>query len=151
MQLIYLQFFLGFASTVLAIPRPTPTPTLHPQLLVVRQTTTATASQSIPTGEFITTEQFTIPGQTDSYGTRHPQTIKIAVPTCIQTITPDKNGYVPPGTCGALYDYYPSFVAAVVASAVFGVLTIAHITQAAIFKKVNPFNPLRNISINMLW
>jgi hypothetical protein len=36
-----------------------------------------------------------------------------------------------------LYDYYPSFAAAVVFAVVFGMLTIAHITQAAVFKKVS--------------
>ncbi|KAH8775981.1 RTA1 like protein-domain-containing protein, partial [Hyaloscypha sp. PMI_1271] len=76
----------------------------------------------------------TIPGITNAHVTLSPQTISIAVPTCIQTITPDKNGYVSPGTCHALYDYYPSFTAALAFSVIFGMLTIAHIAQAALFK-----------------
>jgi hypothetical protein len=56
-------------------------------------------------------------------------------PTCTQTIKPDKNGYVPPGTCGSLYNYYPSFAAAIVFAVMFGALMVAHIAQAAIYKK----------------
>ncbi|PMD37550.1 hypothetical protein L207DRAFT_493027 [Hyaloscypha variabilis F] len=82
----------------------------------------------------MTTDYITIPGVTNDHVTIAPQTLNIAVPTCIQTITPDKNGYVPPGTCNALYDYYPSFAAALVFSIFFGILTIAHISQAAFFK-----------------
>ncbi|KAE9364408.1 RTA1 domain-containing protein [Stipitochalara longipes BDJ] len=82
----------------------------------------------------MTTNYITIPGVTNDHVTLAPQTISVAIPTCIQTITPDKNGYVPPGTCNALYDYYPSFAAALVFSVLFGILTIAHISQAALFK-----------------
>jgi hypothetical protein len=55
--------------------------------------------------------------------------------TCTQTIKPDKNGYVPPGTCGALWEYYPSFGAAILFSVIFGMLLIAHIAQAIHYKK----------------
>lgn len=58
------------------------------------------------------------------------RTIDIVIPTCIRTITPDANGYLPPGTCGALYNYYPSFVAALVTTVLFAVLTIVHVWQA---------------------
>ena len=61
--------------------------------------------------------------------------LNLPKPTCTQTIQPDKNGYVPPGTCGALYAYYPSFGAAIAASVLFGALAILHITQAAVYKK----------------
>ena len=105
-----------------------PTPTLAP-----RETATGTTTSAI---EFMTTNYITIPGITNDHVTLSPQTISIAVPTCIQTITPDKNGYVSPGTCHALYDYYPSFTAALAFSVIFGMLTIAHIAQAALFKTV---------------
>ena len=55
--------------------------------------------------------------------------------TCTPTIKPDKNGHVPPGTCNSLYDYYPSFGAAVLFSILFGVVTILHFGQAVWFKK----------------
>ncbi|PMD21554.1 hypothetical protein NA56DRAFT_571735 [Hyaloscypha hepaticicola] len=82
----------------------------------------------------MTVDYITLPGVTNDHVTLAPQTISIAIPTCIQTITPDKNGYVPPGTCNALYNYYPSFVAALIFSCFFGMLTVAHIWQAAYFK-----------------
>ncbi|ETN41095.1 uncharacterized protein HMPREF1541_03030 [Cyphellophora europaea CBS 101466] len=55
--------------------------------------------------------------------------------TCTQTIEPDRNGYVPPGTCGALWAYYPSFAAAVAFAVLFGALLIAHLGQAILYKK----------------
>jgi len=84
----------------------------------------------------MTTKYNTIPGVTNAHVTQAPKTITIALPTCVQTIVPDKNGYVPPGTCNALYNYYPSFAAAVLFSILFGMLTVGHISQAAIYKKV---------------
>ncbi|KAK1960761.1 RTA1 domain-containing protein [Colletotrichum sublineola] len=63
------------------------------------------------------------------------KTIDIAIPTCIQTIKPDANGYIPPGECGAIWNYYPSFVAAVVFALLFALLTVVHIWQAAKHKK----------------
>lgn len=56
-------------------------------------------------------------------------------PTCTQTIKPDKNGYVPPDTCDALYHYYPSFGAAVLFSVLFGMTMVAHFAQAVMYKK----------------
>ena len=85
---------------------------------------------------FISTEHIIVAGHTDAYVTIQPQTINIEIPTCIQTITPDKNGHVPPGTCNAFYDYYPSFAAALIAAVLFGAVTVAHIAQAAFYKKV---------------
>ncbi|KUJ17587.1 uncharacterized protein LY89DRAFT_584821 [Mollisia scopiformis] len=117
-------FLTGTSAFAITTPPPTRT-------LIARQTTSASTAAA----EFITTEYITLPGQTNAHVTIAPHTITIAVPTCIQTLTPDKNGYLPPGTCNALYDYYPSFAAAVVASVAFGVLTVAHITQAAVYKK----------------
>jgi len=125
---------LGTGTSALAVSTSfsTPTPTLAPQ-----HTATDTATTSA--FEFMTTNYITIPGVTNDHVTIAPQTLSIAVPTCIQTITPDKNGYVPTGTCNALYDYYPSFTAALVFSILFGILTVAHISQAAFFKTVHYF------------
>ena len=89
-----------------------------------------------PTGYFLTTKKVIIPGVTNDVVNIPGKTIEIVLPTCIQTIEPDKNGYVPPGECGSLYNYYPSFIAAIIASVTFGILTVAHITQAAMLKKV---------------
>lgn len=62
--------------------------------------------------------------------------LHLPTPTCTQTITPDKNGFVPPGTCGSLYNYYPSFAAAVVASVFFGAISLVHLGQTVYFKTV---------------
>ncbi|KAK2026641.1 RTA1 domain-containing protein [Colletotrichum zoysiae] len=95
----------------------------------------SSASSAIPTGVFITTKHITIPGVTNSHVNIPAKTIDIAIPTCIQTIKPDSNGYVPPGECGAIWNYYPSFVAAVVFTGLFALLTAVHIWQAARHKK----------------
>ena len=116
--------------------RPATAVTITTPTIIPRATTSLSTATTTSAIEFMTTIYNVIPGQTNDHVTLAGQTIAIAVPTCIQTITPDKNGYVPPGTCGALYDYYPSFAAAVVFAILFGILTVAHIAQAAVFKKV---------------
>jgi hypothetical protein len=118
----------GTSAFALSTTFSVPSPTLAPRDIATDITSAI---------EFMTTNYITIPGVTNDHVTLAPQTISIAVPTCIQTITPDKNGYVPPGTCNALYDYYPSFAAALVFSIIFGMLTIAHIGQAVFFKTVD--------------
>jgi hypothetical protein len=79
---------------------------------------------------FTTTKLIIISGETNSVFTRHGNTITIAIATCSATIQPDSNGFVPPGSCNAMWNYYPSFAAALLFSILFGVLTIAHIYQA---------------------
>ncbi|KAF6803097.1 RTA1 domain-containing protein [Colletotrichum sojae] len=119
------------AMAMPAVPSPTPTLTNH---LHERQDVSSTAAPA-PTGDFITTQHVTIPGMTNSYVTLPAKTIDIAIPTCVQTTEPDANGYVPPGSCGALWNYYPSFAAAMVFAVLFGILTAVHIWQAAMHKK----------------
>ena len=133
MLLLHFAMVSGLTMAAVAVSTiPESTPTLNP-----RETTASQSASTTSAIEFITTQYITIAGQTNDHVTLNPQTIALALPTCIQTITPDKNGYVPPGTCGALYDYYPSFAAAVAFAVLFGMLTVAHIAQAAIFKKVS--------------
>ncbi|KAI8679366.1 hypothetical protein NCS57_00214600 [Fusarium keratoplasticum] len=123
------------ASTALAgvIPVTTPTPTLSPSkvTLAPREDEPTAAPKSI----FTTTDHITIGGVTNSHVTIPGHTIDIAIPTCKQTITPDENGYVPPGTCGAIWHYYPSFAAALTFAFLFGGLMVLHIWQAAKYKK----------------
>ncbi|OBS21517.1 hypothetical protein FPOA_07854 [Fusarium poae] len=89
-----------------------------------------------PQGWFTTTKNIaTIGGTTDRYYTIPAQTIQIVIPTCVQTHEPDENGYLPPGTCNAHWNYYPSFSAAAVFAVLFAILTGAHIWQAARYKK----------------
>ncbi|KAI8241160.1 putative transcriptional regulatory protein, partial [Colletotrichum sp. SAR 10_96] len=125
---------LALAASAAALPSgPLPTPTNT--RLLQRSVITSSTVSAIPTGDFITTKFITIPGVTDSHVTVPAKTIALALPTCVQTIEPDANGYVPPGSCGALWNYYPSFAAAIAFAVVFGVLTAVHIWQAARYKK----------------
>jgi hypothetical protein len=129
--------------TSIAIAFPTPTPTT-PATLLPQETSSAAPSTSTTDIEFTSTEHITIAGETDAHVTLAPHTIDIAIPTCSQTITPDKNGYVLPGTCNALWDYYPSFTAALIFAILFFTLTSVHIYQAVAYKKVQitPFHIL---------
>jgi len=129
-----------FASSALALTiLPTTTPALVP-----RDTTVSPSPTAAPTGIYFSTTIYDIiPGVTNDQVTIPQKTITIVIPTCSHTITPDKNGYVPPGTCGALYEYYPSFGAAIFFSILFGVLSISHIFLAAKFKTVSPHEDSR--------
>lgn len=103
----------------------------------IRQVTASITSASTATGvDFLTTKYITIEGFTNDHATVPAKTVNFAVPTCIQTIEPDANGYLPPGTCNALWDYYPSFSAAVAFTVLFGLLTLAHLYQAIAHRKV---------------
>lgn len=131
MRLVNL-LILATGATALVL-HPTPIPTLVP-----RDSSATPAPTAAPTDIYFTTTILNdIPGVTNDHVTVAGKTVTLALPTCIQTITPDKNGYVPPGTCGSLYQYYPSFAAAVVFSIIFGALTIGHIFLAAKFKTVS--------------
>jgi hypothetical protein len=131
-QFTLLSLVLAPSTAALAISTSFSTPTT-----TLPDTATASPTTSTTSVYFLTTEYVIIPGVTNAHVTIPAKTIDIVIPTCIHTITPDKNGYVPPGTCGALYDYYPSLAAAIVVAVLFGMLTVAHITQAAIYKKVS--------------
>ncbi|KAF5680453.1 RTA1-like protein [Fusarium denticulatum] len=101
-------YLLSGSAIASAIPAQTQS---HDVTLVARATATETAA---PEGWFTTTKNIaTIGGTTDKYVTIPAKTISIVVPTCVQTLEPDENGYLPPGTCNAHWNYYPSFAAAV--------------------------------------
>lgn len=54
-----------------------------------------------------------------------------SVPHCTTTVKPDRNGWVPPGTCGYYGKmYYPSFSVAVGFSALAGAILLSHFTKA---------------------
>ncbi|KAI0379042.1 hypothetical protein F5Y04DRAFT_290736 [Hypomontagnella monticulosa] len=102
----------------------------------IRQVTASVTSAPTATGiDFLTTKYITVEGFTNDHATVPAKTINFAVPTCIQTIEPDANGYLPPGTCNALWDYYPSFSAAMAFTVLFGLLTLAHLYQAIAHRK----------------
>ncbi|KZP21963.1 hypothetical protein FIBSPDRAFT_931397 [Athelia psychrophila] len=54
--------------------------------------------------------------------------------TCV-TVTPGKNGYVPPEACNANYAYDPSLAAAAVTSTLFGLLLALHLFQGILYRK----------------
>jgi hypothetical protein len=58
-----------------------------------------------------------------------------ATTSCTSAV-PGKYGYVPPNACNSYYNYNPQFSAAVAVAVLFGILSLAHITPAAIYKKV---------------
>lgn len=107
---------------------------------ILQRDATTTASPT-PTSSlyFLTTNYITIAGVTNAHVTIPAKTVSFAVPTCIQTLAPDENGYLPPGTCNALYDYYPSSTSAVAFAGIFGVLNLIHIIQAFFYKKAYSF------------
>ncbi|XWW99349.1 hypothetical protein V2A60_007358 [Cordyceps javanica] len=57
------------------------------------------------------------------------------VPSCT-TAVPDKNGHVPPESCNANYGFYPKWEDNCVFAALFGLVTVAHLTQSIVYKKV---------------
>ncbi|KAF5018662.1 hypothetical protein F66182_9337 [Fusarium sp. NRRL 66182] len=116
------------SSSLAALPTSSqPSPTL------VARETSATAP---PEGWFTTTKSIaTIGGTTNEHFTIPAKTIAIVVPTCVQSHEPDENGHLPPGTCNAHWNYYPSFGAAAVFAVLFALLTGVHVWQAAVYKK----------------
>ncbi|CAJ2500775.1 Uu.00g036280.m01.CDS01 [Anthostomella pinea] len=53
------------------------------------------------------------------------------------TAVPGPNGHVPPDACNSYYNYDPQFVPAVAVAVIFGLLTVVHLTEAFIFRKVS--------------
>ncbi|KAI1654908.1 RTA1 like protein-domain-containing protein [Daldinia decipiens] len=108
----------------------------HTTQVAIRQATHIVTDAPANTGVyFLTTQHATIDGFTNAHATVPAKTIDIVIPTCIQTIEPDANGYLPPGTCNALWSYYPSFSAAMVFAIISGLLTLAHLYQAIAHRK----------------
>ncbi|KAK0099487.1 hypothetical protein ONS95_004695 [Cadophora gregata] len=127
----------SFIYSLLLIPSPALTASL-PTTISVHITTTHTILH--PRIE-ITIPPIIIPSITISeFKYTHSKfslkslSLNLPTPTCVQTIVPDKKGHVPPGTCNALWNYYPSFVAAVVTAGIFGAITLVHIAEAIYFK-----------------
>ncbi|QGA14779.1 hypothetical protein EYB26_002435 [Talaromyces marneffei] len=96
-----------------------------------------TAPIATPTGLL----QRRAPAETDSSSTTSTRTqfslslsLDLPTNTCRPTIAPDKNGYVPPTECNAIYDYYPSSSAAVAVTVLFGMLLLAHTVQMFTYK-----------------
>ena len=118
---------LSIASYTLATPVTIITKPIH----LPRQ---ATPTHDVSVVQ-ITVPAITHPADAGPSVSQASRTIAITIPTCTMTAVPDQTGHVPPGTCHAYYDYYPSFSAALLFAILFGLLTALHITQAALYKK----------------
>jgi len=118
-----------------AVPMPSQTLVLRADASTPTTASTQHSVTTAPVQYISSTEHITITGVTNDHVTIPAKTIDIVIPTCVRTIEPDENGYLPPGTCGALWAYYPSFNAAVAFASLFGLLTGVHIWQAALYKK----------------
>jgi hypothetical protein len=59
---------------------------------------------------------------------------KTCTPGFSSYVTPGLDGYVPADACNALWVYFPNFAAAVAFSILFGILTIAHLGQAVLYR-----------------
>jgi hypothetical protein len=57
-------------------------------------------------------------------------------PACT-TVTPGKYGEVPLDACNSNYNAIPEFIPALVVSIIFGTLTLIHIIEAWVYKKVS--------------
>lgn len=60
--------------------------------------------------------------------------IRTCTPGFNSYATPGIDGYVPADACNALWLYFPKFAAAVAFSILFGILTIAHLVQAVLYR-----------------
>jgi hypothetical protein len=100
---------------------------------------------------YTSTNLITIAGETNAAVTRAGNTITIAIPTCRSTIIPDPNGYVPPGTCGSLWNYYPSFGAAATFTGIFMIIMAVHGWQIVVYRKVCEHHLVYSFTINTVW
>ncbi|CAG8125893.1 unnamed protein product [Penicillium olsonii] len=66
--------------------------------------------------------------------TASPAASTTSTATCV-TVSPGKNGYLPPESCDVILYYVPSFGAAILFCVLFGLATILHTVQAIIYKK----------------
>jgi hypothetical protein len=53
------------------------------------------------------------------------------------TAVPGQYGNVPPDACNSNYNYDPQYAPAVAVAVLFGILTVIHISEGIVFKKVN--------------
>jgi hypothetical protein len=60
--------------------------------------------------------------------------VNTCTPGATAYATPASHGYVPAEACNALWQYSPSFAAAIIFSVLFGALTITHLAQALVYR-----------------
>ncbi|KAJ5206976.1 RTA-like protein [Penicillium cf. griseofulvum] len=120
--------FFVLVSAMMARASPVQTAVPQPGVLPRDATPTTATNPEITTTATTTTDDFGF------HLTLETLNLNLPSNTCTPTIAPDKYGWVPPSECDALYLYYPSFGAAIAASVIFGILMIAHLVQATMYK-----------------
>jgi hypothetical protein len=65
-----------------------------------------------------------------------PSSTTAAAQATCTTAIPGKYGYVPPDACNSNYNFDPQFAPAVAVAVLFGMLTLAHLVLAIVFRKV---------------
>jgi hypothetical protein len=110
-----------------AAPTPTPTPS---RALAAQAAITSLPSVTSPPSrrDDVSIPPISIP----------PVSLDLPLETCTPSYsayaTPGLDGYVPAEACNALWPYFPKFAAAMAFSVLFGILTIAHLTQAIMYR-----------------
>ena len=135
-----MKFELSFLSVLLlpllsiASPTPAPTPTLASQAAI----TPPPSRRDGDHAPSIPPLSLDIPEVTIAKPSIKSFSLDLPPPTCTPGFsayaTPSVDGYVPAEACNALWAYFPNFAAAVAFSALFGILTIAHLCQAVIYR-----------------
>lgn len=123
--------------TLLAAASPTPTASRS----IASSITTASPSSTTPPARV--DDNLNSLGIYGAYYTKpeeKPFSLSLDIPanTCTPGnsayATPSLNGYVPAEACNANWLYFPNFAIAIAFSILFGVLTVAHICQAVIYR-----------------
>jgi hypothetical protein len=126
-----------------ASPAPTPTSTPSPALsarAAITSLPSATAPPSRRNDRFdpsIPPLSLNIPTVSIAKPSIRSFSLNLPPQTCTPGFssyaTPGLDGYVPAEACNALWVYFPNFAAAVAFSILFGILTIAHLSQAVVY------------------
>ena len=124
-------------ASLLAAARPTPTASPS----IASSTTTASPSSTTPPARVDDhTASLGIYGAYYTKPEEKPFSLSLDIPanTCTPGnsayATPGLNGHVPAEACNANWLYFPNFAIAIAFSVLFGVLTVAHIWQAVVYR-----------------
>ena len=121
-------------------PTPTPSPA-HPARAAITSPPSATAPPSRRGDNFdpsIAPISLNLPSISIAKPSIPSLSLDLPPETCtpgfISYATPGLDGYVPADACNALWVYFPNFAAAVAFSNLFGILTIAQLAQAVLYR-----------------
>lgn len=136
-------FFLGIVllcdiSIASPAPLPSPTPSSRSAAISTPTTTSPPTRRDDKFAPSIPPLSLDIPAVSVAEPSIPPVSLDLPPQTCTPGFsayaTPGRDGYVPADACNALWVYFPNFAAAVAFSVLFGILTIAHLAQAAWYR-----------------